>query len=308
MQALLQRQKVESANDHARAIAVTIREAERKLRARWPILKFQNTLGMICLGLSFAAIFGSSLLYLNGEIPAWLCIVINAIGFSLLREVEHDLIHNLYFRGKTAVQYAIMFVIWPFLGNYANPVLRRRMHLLHHRSSGQIDDLEEQLIGNGMRFGFARILAMLDTPLSLLFRVKELRAIPGFSFTRLLAALFPVVPIYYALWYTFLVFQGTMLVAGFVGVNLAVPTGLQAAMAVVNPLVVIWVVPNLVRQISLAILSSNNHYFGDVDNILKQTQVLKSWYWLSLQVFTFNFGSTHAIHHFVGAQPFYLRQ
>ena len=33
-----------------------------------------------------------------------------------------------------------------------------------------------------------------------------------------------------------------------------------------------------------------------------------AWYLLPLQFFTFNFGATHTIHHFLVSQPFYLRQ
>jgi hypothetical protein len=52
------------------------------------------------------------------------------------------------------------------------------------------------------------------------------------------------------------------------------------------------------------------HYFGDVTagNVLEQVQVLNAARFLPFQLFCFNFGSTHAIHHFVANEPFYLRQ
>ena len=52
------------------------------------------------------------------------------------------------------------------------------------------------------------------------------------------------------------------------------------------------------------------HYFGDIDsrNVIQQTQVLNPWWMLPFQLFCFNFGSTHAIHHFVVRDPFYIRQ
>jgi hypothetical protein len=52
------------------------------------------------------------------------------------------------------------------------------------------------------------------------------------------------------------------------------------------------------------------HYFGDIEhgNVLEQTQVLNAWWTLPFHLFCFNFGSTHAIHHFVVNEPFYLRQ
>jgi hypothetical protein len=57
-------------------------------------------------------------------------------------------------------------------------------------------------------------------------------------------------------------------------------------------------------------VSSNLHYFGDVDprDTRRQTQVWTAWWTWPLQIFCFNFGGTHAIHHFVVQEPFYVRQ
>ena len=41
---------------------------------------------------------------------------------------------------------------------------------------------------------------------------------------------------------------------------------------------------------------------------MQQTQVLNSWWLAPLRLFCFDFGSTHAIHHFWVPDPFYLRQ
>jgi hypothetical protein len=41
--------------------------------------------------------------------------------------------------------------------------------------------------------------------------------------------------------------------------------------------------------------------------VIQQTQVLNPWWMLPFQLFCFNFGSTHAIHHFVVRDPFYIR-
>ena len=43
-------------------------------------------------------------------------------------------------------------------------------------------------------------------------------------------------------------------------------------------------------------------------NALQQTQVMNHWWLWPFQLFCFNFGSTHCIHHFVVKDPFYLRQ
>jgi hypothetical protein len=52
------------------------------------------------------------------------------------------------------------------------------------------------------------------------------------------------------------------------------------------------------------------HYYGDVEegNIIQQTQVLNTWWTIPFHIFCFNFGATHAIHHFVVNEPFYIRQ
>jgi hypothetical protein len=42
--------------------------------------------------------------------------------------------------------------------------------------------------------------------------------------------------------------------------------------------------------------------------VIEQTQVLNARRFLPFQLFCFNFGSTHAIHHFVANEPFYVRQ
>ena len=67
--------------------------------------------------------------------------------------------------------------------------------------------------------------------------------------------------------------------------------------------------PNVIRQASVQILSSTMHYYGDdVESVVQQTQVLSKWYWQPLQLLSCNFGKSHAIHHFVVDQPFYLRE
>jgi hypothetical protein len=44
------------------------------------------------------------------------------------------------------------------------------------------------------------------------------------------------------------------------------------------------------------------------DNVMQQCQVLNAWWMTPFHLFCFNFGSTHAIHHFVVKEPFYIRQ
>merc|ERR1712000_774991 len=68
--------------------------------------------------------------------------------------------------------------------------------------------------------------------------------------------------------------------------------------------------PNTLRQSSLQWVSTGCHYYGDIPekNVFFQNQVLNHWIFYPLQIFCFNFGATHIIHHYVTRQPFYLRQ
>ena len=72
----------------------------------------------------------------------------------------------------------------------------------------------------------------------------------------------------------------------------------------------VYMLPSLLRTFCLHFISSNMHYYGDVEtnNPLQQTQVLNAWWLAPLHLFCFNFGSTHAIHHFVVKETFYVRQ
>ena len=211
---------------HASSSAITraIREADRRTRERFPVLRHQSVLGIgfVLLGYGIAAL--SSWLYLMGHLPAWGCIFTNAVALAVLREIEHDLIHNLYFKGKRAVQNLVLFVIWPALGNVPSPIYRRMIHLQHHRSSGREDDLEERLIGNGTGFGPMRWLAMIDTGMSTLLRRRELDQIPGFRRGQLLRHLIPVVAIFYIVWVSFLIYHGLRLGMGLFGFAPTMPS------------------------------------------------------------------------------------
>jgi len=85
---------------------------------------------------------------------------------------------------------------------------------------------------------------------------------------------------------------------------------MQQAVTVVNFLAATWLAPNALRMFCLHFVSSNMHYYGDVEdkNIMQQCQVLNAWWMLPFNLFCFNFGSTHAIHHFLVKEPFYVRQ
>src|SRR5262245_25566032 len=257
-----------------KAISRAIRDADRSMRERFPALRHQTAIGMGFTALGYATAAVSSWLFINDFIPAWACIVVNAIAFAVLREIEHDLIHNLYFKGKRTLQNIVLFLIWPALGNVPSPLYRRKIHLQHHGSSGQEDDLEERLIGNGNGFGLLRWFTMIDAGLASVFRRRELANIPGFKQSEFLRSLVPVNVTFYFLWLSFLGYHGATLAAWLVGLPLDLPAWLAPVVSILNVVAVVWVLPNVIRQACLQVLSSSMHYYGDVENTVQQTQVL----------------------------------
>ena len=85
------------------------------------------------------------------------------------------------------------------------------------------------------------------------------------------------------------------------------PAGL---VRVFDVLMVLWIAPNVIRQTCLALVSSYSHYYGDIpeNDVFYQNQIMDHPVLWPMQLYCFNFGSTHIIHHFVVQQPFYLRQ
>jgi fatty acid desaturase len=292
----------------ARDITQSIRAEEKRLRERFPILNRQSLLGAAWFAAAALGFAASTGLYIAGIFPAWLTIALSAICVSLIREIEHDLIHDLYFKQHPRLKQLMMLCVWPFLGNIPNPWFRRKVHLLHHRASGQHEDVEERYIGNGMRHGLLRLLTTIDPGIAAVLRHRELRAIPAYNTREVLLHSAPVVFFYYVVWLSFLSLGLVWLATAPLGIELSLPGWLSACWSAINTLAVVYVFPNLLRQVCLQILSSNMHYYGDVENRLQETQVLSAWYFLPLQLFTCNFGSTHTIHHFAVNQPFYLRQ
>lgn len=87
----------------------SITEHGNYLRKRYPILQHQNALGASVMVFSLAGMVVTGGLYLTGYIPAWMCILINALLTSFIHEIEHDLIHRLYFRKQPLAHNAMMF-------------------------------------------------------------------------------------------------------------------------------------------------------------------------------------------------------
>ncbi|MCB1202396.1 MAG: fatty acid desaturase [Leptospiraceae bacterium] len=299
-----------NAKDKARAIVKHIRHADKKVRARFSWLRHQSFIGLGIFTLSCAGMVAASWGWIAGVYPFWAMVLTNAFLASLLHELEHDLIHSLYFK-DTWVEKLMMWGVWVFRGNTPSPFYRKKIHLLHHKDSGQFSDIEEQMIGNGMKMGLKRLIVMIDQNLAFLLNVRKVaETSPELNIREMFRASIP----FHML---FTITLNTVLL-GTAGMWLQSQGYLQLPLWFIEmyPYFVIagavWVLPNFIRQASLQIISSNMHYFGDIEpgreGLIQQCQVLKPWYLIPFQLFCFNFGSTHGIHHFVVNQPFYLRQ
>jgi len=65
----------------------------------------------------------------------------------------------------------------------------------------------------------------------------------------------------------------------------------------------------MVRQSALQLVSSYEHYYGDIParDVFFQTQVITAPITWPAQIFCCFFGATHILHHYAVRQPFYLR-
>ncbi len=298
-----------SDQERTRRIRFWIRLAERKVLGRCPLLGRTDLMGMSLFVVAAGGVVFSGALYWWGYLPAWGLILVNAFLASVLHEIEHDLIHFLYFKDRPAIHNLMMFVVWALRGNIVHGWYRRRIHFIHHQTSGTESDIEERLLGLGMPWGFRRILIMVDGMMAYLLNGRRLeKEIPGFRCSDLFYASLPFYPLFVLTFVLTVGFQVFGWIDQWAGWALQLPGSLLALQAVAQLLFLGWVVPNYLRQACLQIVSSNVHYYGDVDGLSEQTQVLKPLILLPLQLFCWNFGSTHSFHHYVVRQPFYIRQ
>lgn len=293
-------------------IKQVVGEAGQALRRRHPWLRHQDAIGAGILVLALTGMIGAGWAYVQGAIPAWLCIPLVALFASLTHELEHDLIHWMYFRGRPWAHHLMMALVWLARPSTINPWLRRGLHFEHHKYSGTRRDREERAVTNGERWSLARLLMTGDNVLALLLRLRQA---PDWKSRRKLVLLssvlyFPLGQLNWGLWHLFLGFHALDAVAAGLGHPIAWSAGTRSFMHTVDLLTVVWIAPNVLRTFCLHFVTSNMHYYGDVEggNVMQQTQVLNPWWLWPLQLFCFNFGATHAIHHFVVKEPFYVRQ
>jgi fatty acid desaturase len=254
-------------------------------------------------------------LYAVGLLPWWATILISAFWLSLLHELEHDLIHSMYFRTNRFVHNTMIFGGWLLRPSTINPWVRRRMHLHHHAVSGTDSDAEERAITNGEGWGSHRLITLLDTFVGIYTRpFRMLRLVNIYveqeartpeearyltNITRM--AYFPLGAVHYLLWHLFIGIHVYQWIAGPVHIP---------GQGILGFLAVTMLAPNTIRTFCIYFISSNLHYYGDVEahNVLQQTQVWTAWWLRPVQALCFNFGETHAIHHFLVRDPFWIRE
>lgn len=283
-----------------------------QLRRQYPILRHQDAIGAGILGLALLGMLGSAWLYLQGYLAWWACLLANAFFASLTHELEHDLIHSMYFRKQRIPHNLMLVLVWLARPSTINPWIRRHLHINHHKVSGSPQDTEERGITNGEPWGLQRLLMVGDNIMAGVLHAAHERTWKRRArrLLRTLVAYAPLGLLNWSAWYLFLAFHASDLLAQAAGQPLAWSAGTLQLMHWLDIAVVVLVGPNVLRTFCLHFISSNMHYYGDVEpgNVIQQTQVLNAWWLWPLQAFCFNFGSTHGIHHFVVREPFYIRQ
>ena len=283
-----------------------------ELRQRYPILKHQDALGAGFLAFALAGMIGSAALYMTGHMAWWACLLLNAFFASLTHELEHDLIHSMYFRKQRVPHNLMMGLVWMARPSTINPWIRRHLHLNHHKVSGTETDMEERAITNGESWGFARLLMIGDNIMSAFIRMLRAKTwTHKFSIIkRTLKVYAPLALVHWGAWYVFLGFHAANGIASLMGAPIEWSATTLSVMQVIDIAAVVIIGPNVLRTFCLHFISSNMHYYGDVElgNVMQQCQVLNAWWLWPLQAFCFNFGSSHGIHHFVVKEPFYIRQ
>jgi fatty acid desaturase len=305
--------QIEQADLKKENIRRAIREAEKDLRRRMPVLKYQDAIGMAVFIAAITGVIAMSVLYGLGIVPAWLTLLVNMFLLSFLHELEHDLIHYIYFKKNKKVQNAMMWGVWIMRGNIINPFIRRKIHFHHHKVSGTTDDTEERLLGNGNPYNLKRILLTIEPSLGVWIKNKT-RGLKTYPYRYIHHfGLRPVTTTFYLVFYLIVIVNllhwGITGATALAGIDYSSPVWIMKYVyAPLNFFGVVYIFPNIIRQACLNFITASMHYHGDVDDPLKETQVLNHWVFLPFQVFCFNFGATHGIHHLVVDQPFYIRE
>jgi hypothetical protein len=280
-----------------RRILTALREADAEIVAKRPWLSRDDAVAMGLFVLAAGVITACVAAWSVGTLPTVVAIFGIAMGLSVFHELEHDLIHDLYL-ANPVVRVGVLTTIW-FGKASIDPWTRGRWHRWHHTVSGQEEDIEERLIGMGQPWGPLRVLITLLPVTAIVLKPRIRRAVlkraaetgrrpnldgpPGSWLLLVVTAFLVTLP--------------------FVAVG-----GLLAQTEWAWPLLILWVLPNTIRHSAIVIMSSNSHYTEiKRGSVLEQNQILDHPMFWPLQIFCWNFGATHVVHHFLVRQPFWRR-
>ena len=296
----------------------------QELKLKYPVLKYQNAIGLLIFILSVSISLVMGYLWYINVVPAWVLIVVNAFLFGVLHELEHDLIHFMYFKNNQFIHNFMLGWIWILRPLTLNPWFRRTLHFHHHRFSGTLHDVEERGVTNGEKWSLKRLLFTPDLVIGNLLRVHKLfgdikKEVNDGNLKFETAnkiklygvlGLIPLTILSHIVLYFFSIDVILNFIDTKFDTNFVFPEAIKSILNWLNPFIYIVLLPNLLRQFCLHFITSNLHYFGDVEkgNVIEQTQILNVWWTYPFQVFCFFFGWTHAIHHFVVNETFYIRQ
>jgi fatty acid desaturase len=249
-----------------KVIRDAIRSEDKRLRETYPLLstKYQDVTGLaIYLG-SLTLWAAVSWMWAQGLMSTGLTILLNALIISFLHEMEHDLIHDLYFKRLPFVQHLMFFGIWLIKSNAA-PWWRKHYHLKHHQESGQVTDVEERLIGLGLPWwNPKRILVTLTPAATLLVGPDIQRDDPSFSIVNMFLANAPTVTASSVS----MIFHGVMAWAAAAKLLESHQPDAFALLQWLLPYMVAYNVtinfPNVLRQSCLVVISTYCHYYGDI--------------------------------------------
>ncbi|WP_256668412.1 fatty acid desaturase, partial [Pseudomonas sp. FSL R10-1339] len=235
-----------------------ITQHSNELRKRYRVLGFQNAIGASVMAVSVTGMIITGTLYIKGLIPGWLCIVINALLTSFIHELEHDLIHRLYFRKHPVAHNLMMLLCWIARPGMPSPWLRRELHFHHHKESGTDTDVEAWITTSGSKWGAKRFLKLID---GFVFGIVNALIAPTWQekirlTVKVLRLNAPMGLLYWGCWYIFLGYHLYTWVNSLMGLTVELSAAASLLIQVVNAAVVIIVAPNIIRQFCLFFISS----------------------------------------------------
>lgn len=309
--------------EKSREIRKEINQSYQQLKEQYPLLKNQDFIGFSIFLISIIIIIATSVGWYKAIVPTWLMIIVNAFFMGILHEIEHDLIHWLYFKKKKTVHHFMLFGVWILRPLTINPWIRRKLHYHHHKYSGTLHDVEERGVANGEKWSIKRLLMTADVVLGGMLRIQRLFSdmdgeVKNGNFKKetstelkrfALLSLLPLTILAHVILYLFFADQLLKWLNIQFMTDLSLPSYIENIVKSLHVVIYTILLPNLLRQFCLHFITSNMHYFGDVEegNVIEQTQVLNVWWTFPMQLFCFFFGWTHSIHHFVVNETFYVR-